>query len=104
MEKILGRKKDWFRKRPTVAFQRHLEQLARDRVDEIPRHGNPVAGPTQREIAGLEGKPMERGSARVGAFEALVHDLRVEVCEDGGGGPDGEVGRSVEPVDVPVIF
>ena len=87
-----------------VPFQRHLEQLPRDRVDEIPRHGDPLAGPTQREVARLEGKPMEGRSARVRAFEALVHDLRVEVCEHGGGGADGEVGWAVEPVDGPVVF
>ena len=41
---------------------------------------------------------------RVEVFEGLVHDLGVEIRENRGGGSDGEVGWSVDPVEVPVIF
>lgn len=40
---------------------------------------------------------------RVEVFEGLVHDLGVEIRENRGGGSDGEVGWSVDPVEVPVI-
>ena len=87
-----------------VTLQRHLQQLRRHRVDEIPRHGSPLAVPAQREISGLERKLVQGGSVRVEVFEGLVHDLGVEIRENRGGGSDGEVGWSVDPVEVPVIF
>ena len=86
-----------------VTLQRHLEQLSRDGMDEIPGHRTPLAVPSQRQVAGLEGEPMERGAALVRTFEGLLHHLRVEIREHGGGGADGEVGWAVDPVEVPVV-